>query len=87
MKVLKTMTHFDYFYFCRIYLCKQWHLLKAFTGMLVTHLYYCAWFMSNDILLSSEHTGLVTGVRFGRNASFVASVAMDRNLKYFGLQQ
>ena len=36
---------------------------------------------------SIDHTGLVTGVRFGRNASFIASVAMDRNLKYFGLQQ
>ena len=35
----------------------------------------------------TDHTGLVTGVRFGKNASFVASVAMDRSLKYFGLQE
>lgn len=33
-----------------------------------------------------DHTGLVTGVRFGKNASFVASVGMDRSLKYFGLE-
>ena len=46
----------------RIYLCKQWNLLKTFT----------------------DHSAAVTGVRFGRNASFVASVSMDRSLKYFG---
>lgn len=47
----------------RVYLCKQWNLLKTFT----------------------DHTGLATGVRFGKNTSFLASVSMDRNLKYYGI--
>ena len=51
-----------YLFLYRIYLCKQWNLLKTFT----------------------DHAGAVTGVRFGKNASFVASVSMDRSLKYFG---
>lgn len=34
-----------------------------------------------------DHPGQVTGVRFGKNASFIASVGMDRTLKYFGLQE
>ena len=47
---------------CRIYLCKQWTLLKTFT----------------------DHAEPVTGVRFGKNAAFIASVSLDRSLKYFG---
>lgn len=35
----------------------------------------------------ADHTGLVTGVRFGNNAAFVASVGMDRSLKLFGPQE
>jgi len=40
----------------------------------------------SPISFSLDHTGLVTGVRFGKNAGFVASVGMDRSLKYFGLE-
>lgn len=31
----------------------------------------------------TDHTGLVTSVKFGKNAAFLASASMDRNLKYF----
>ncbi|XP_012566859.1 pre-mRNA-processing factor 19 isoform X1 [Hydra vulgaris] len=31
----------------------------------------------------TDHTGIVTGVKFGKNASFLASTSMDRNLKYY----
>jgi len=31
----------------------------------------------------SDHTGMVTSVKFGKNASFIASASMDRSLKYF----
>jgi len=30
--------------------------------------------------------GVVTGVKFGQNASFLASVGMDRSLKYYGIR-
>uniref|UniRef100_H2YDL0 Pre-mRNA-processing factor 19 n=1 Tax=Ciona savignyi TaxID=51511 RepID=H2YDL0_CIOSA len=45
----------------RVYLCKQWQELKAF----------------------SDHTAVATGVRFGKNAKFLASSSMDRSLKFF----
>lgn len=31
----------------------------------------------------AEHSGLVTGVKFGRHAQFVASTGMDRHLKFY----
>lgn len=31
----------------------------------------------------TEHTGLVSAVKFGKNAEFLASASMDRNLKFF----
>ena len=31
----------------------------------------------------TDHTGIVTAVKFGKNASFLASASMDRNLKYY----
>lgn len=31
----------------------------------------------------TDHSGIVTSVKFGQNASFLASASMDRNLKYF----
>lgn len=31
----------------------------------------------------TEHTGLVTAAKFGKDASFLASTSMDRNLKYY----
>jgi len=31
----------------------------------------------------NDHTGLVTSVKFGKNADFLASASMDRTLKYF----
>lgn len=34
-----------------------------------------------------DHSGMVSGVRFGKNASFIASVGMDRTLKYFGSRE
>uniref|UniRef100_H2YDK7 Pre-mRNA-processing factor 19 n=1 Tax=Ciona savignyi TaxID=51511 RepID=H2YDK7_CIOSA len=48
----------------RVYLCKQWQELKAF----------------------SDHTAVATGVRFGKNAKFLASSSMDRSLKFFSIQ-
>ncbi|XP_057295665.1 pre-mRNA-processing factor 19-like [Hydractinia symbiolongicarpus] len=31
----------------------------------------------------TDHTGLVTSVKFGKSASFIASASLDRNIKYF----
>ncbi|KAL5477654.1 hypothetical protein EMCRGX_G024479 [Ephydatia muelleri] len=39
----------------------------------------------NMIKQFTEHTGLVMGVKFGINSSFLASAGMDRHLKFFGL--
>ncbi|KAK2703752.1 pre-mRNA-processing factor 19-like [Artemia franciscana] len=38
----------------------------------------------NDVFVSNDHTATVTGVRFGHNAKFLASVSMDRTLKLYG---
>lgn len=35
--------------------------------------------------LSSEHSGLTTGVAFGHHAKFIASTGMDRSLKFYSL--
>ena len=32
---------------------------------------------------SSDHTAVATCAKFGRNAEFLASAGMDRNLRYF----
>ncbi|XP_078741002.1 pre-mRNA-processing factor 19, partial [Lampetra fluviatilis] len=37
-----------------------------------------------ELLHFTEHTGLVTGVRFGLHANFLASVGMDRSLRVYG---
>lgn len=34
----------------------------------------------------TDHAGMVTGVKFGRNASFLVSTGMDRSLKYYGME-
>ena len=36
------------------------------------------------LAFSTDHSGAVTGVKFGKNAAFIASVGMDRTLKYYG---
>ncbi|XP_039268045.1 pre-mRNA-processing factor 19-like [Styela clava] len=33
----------------------------------------------------TEHGSVATGVKFGQNASFIASCSMDRTLKYYGI--
>jgi len=38
-----------------------------------------------ELKVFNDHTALATGVRFGHNASFVASVSMDRTLKVFSI--
>ncbi|KAK2155572.1 hypothetical protein LSH36_236g00042 [Paralvinella palmiformis] len=38
-----------------------------------------------ELKVFNDHTALATGVRFGHNASFIASASMDRSLKIFGL--
>lgn len=30
-----------------------------------------------------EHSGITTGVKFGKHASFIASVGLDRHLKFY----
>jgi pre-mRNA-processing factor 19 len=37
----------------------------------------------NDVAKFGEHSGMGTGVRFGVNASFIASTSMDRTLKFY----
>ena len=34
-------------------------------------------------LVVSDHSGVATGVKFGKNAGFIASTGMDRNLKFY----
>lgn len=38
-----------------------------------------------ELKVFNDHTALATGVRFGQNASFLASTSMDRSLKLFGI--
>ncbi len=38
-----------------------------------------------ELKVFNDHTATATGVRFGRNAAYVASVSMDRTLKLYGL--
>ncbi|KAM7441531.1 Pre-mRNA-processing factor19 [Porites harrisoni] len=38
------------------------------------------WEMINSF---AEHSGVVTGVKFGKHASFIASVGLDRHLKFY----
>jgi len=47
--------------------------IRIFTGKHLEHVHTL-----------DEHTGLVTDVKFGQNASFLASTSMDRNLKFWG---
>ena len=61
----------------RVYLCKQWDQIKTLTGNVdVFHIDY-----NNHLLI--DHSGLVTGVGFGHNASFLVSCSMDRTLRFF----
>jgi len=39
-----------------------------------------------DLKVFRDHTAMATGVRFGRNAAYLASTSMDRTLKLYGLQ-
>jgi pre-mRNA-processing factor 19 len=38
-----------------------------------------------DLKVFNDHTAMATGVRFGKNASYLASTSMDRTLKLYGL--
>jgi pre-mRNA-processing factor 19 len=38
-----------------------------------------------ELKVFNDHTATATGVRFGLNASFIASASMDRSLKVFGM--
>lgn len=49
----------------------------------VYRVYLCkAW---QDLKIFNDHTAMATGVRFGRNARYIASTSMDRTLKIYGL--
>lgn len=39
-----------------------------------------------DLKVFNDHTAMATGVRFGRNASYLASTSMDRTLKLYGME-
>jgi len=41
----------------------------------------------NEITAFRHHSTLATGVRFGRNASFIASTSMDRSLKIYSAER
>ena len=63
----------------RVYLCKQWDVLKVKSNQIVrTSAYIIPLFQS-----LSEHTAQATGVRFGERANYVASTSMDRTLKIY----
>lgn len=38
-----------------------------------------------ELKVFNDHTAMATGVRFGRNAQYIASSSMDRTLKLYGL--
>lgn len=38
-----------------------------------------------ELSVFNDHTAMATAVRFGHNSSFVASVSMDRSVKFFGM--
>lgn len=38
-----------------------------------------------ELKVFNDHTAMATGVRFGRNAQYLASTSMDRTLKLYGL--
>ncbi len=37
-----------------------------------------------ELKVFNDHTAMATGVRFGQNASYIASTSMDRTLKLYG---
>lgn len=37
-----------------------------------------------DLRVFNDHTAMATGIRFGSNASYLASTSMDRTLKIYG---
>lgn len=39
----------------------------------------------SELKVFNDHTAMATGVRFGRNASFIASTSMDRTLKLYSV--
>ena len=41
--------------------------------------------MWNELKILNDHTALATGVRFGKNAHYIASTSMDRTLKLYGI--
>jgi len=47
--------------------------IRVFTGKRLEHVHTL-----------DEHTGLVTDVKFGKDATFLASTSMDRTLKFWG---
>uniref|UniRef100_A0A161M2P6 Pre-mRNA-processing factor 19 n=1 Tax=Triatoma infestans TaxID=30076 RepID=A0A161M2P6_TRIIF len=38
-----------------------------------------------ELKVFNDHTAMATGVRFGRNAQFIASTSMDRTLKLYSV--
>jgi pre-mRNA-processing factor 19 len=38
----------------------------------------------DELAVLEQHTGPVTGVAWGPNASYLASTSMDRHLSFFG---
>ena len=50
--------------------------------------FICSVYLSkqwSEVFFGHDHTDVVTGVRFGDNAAFVASVGHDRMLRVYGL--
>ncbi|KAG8505715.1 Pre-mRNA-processing factor 19, partial [Galemys pyrenaicus] len=84
----------------QIYICKQWTEILHFTGGAGlqpavsvprpgARLLWPGWGRTTLLTvasrLSSEHSGLTTGVAFGHHAKFIASTGMDRSLKFYSL--
>ena len=72
----------------RVYLCKrppspEYTVLMCYTDMLCYRVYLCKQWQ--ELKVFNDHTALATGVRFGHNATFLASASMDRSLKVFGM--
>lgn len=58
--------------------------LRSLTNIFVTFsVYLCKQWQELAIL--TDHSDMATGVRFGRDAQFLASTSMDRSLKVYGM--
>lgn len=70
---------------CQFVLSFLYICMHIYVYLFNSRVYGCK--LWNEIAVYNDHTGTATGVRFGQNASFIASTSLDRSLKIYGEQQ